>query len=127
METLTQPKETKAIKAHTCNFCSYKILKGDTYIKSTHIYDGQIYDWKTHKYCAEIATRLKMYDHCDEGLTQDDFMETIHCEHNNLMIKLLPEKELQNYSDIIQQLRRVNFRDKLWYVIRYYKKTNKEL
>jgi len=126
METLTYPKETKAIKEHSCDFCACRIPKGDTYIKSTHKYDGQVYDWKTHKHCAEIADRLKMYDHCDEGVTQDDFMETIHCEHDDLMIKLLPEKEQQNYSDIIQQLRRVNFRDKLGYVIRYYKKLDKE-
>lgn len=126
MKTLTYPKETKAIKKHSCNFCSLRIQKGDTYIKSTHVYDGSVYDWKTHKHCAEIADRLKMYDDCDEGLTQNDFLETIHFEHDDLMIKLLPEKELQNYSEIIQQLRRVNFRDKLGYVIRHYKKLDKE-
>lgn len=126
METLTYPKETKARKEHGCNFCSFKISEGEVYIKSTHVYDGQVYDWKTHKHCAEIANRLKMYDDCDEGLTQDDFMETIHCVHDDLMIKLLPQNELQKYIDIIQQLRRVIFRDKLGYVIRYYKKLDKE-
>jgi len=127
METLTYPKETKARKEHSCNFCSYKIREGEVYIKSTHAYDGQVYDWKTHKNCAEIASRLKMYDDCDEVVTQDDFMETIHCEHDDLMIRLLPQDELQKYSDIIQQLRRVMFKDKLGYVIRYYKKLDKEV
>lgn len=125
METLTYPKETKARKEHTCDFCSNKIREGEFYIKSTHVYDGQVYDWKTHKHCAEIAHRLKMYDNCDEGVTQDYFMESINCEHNDLMIKLLPQNKLQKYSDIIQQLRRVIFRDKLGYVIRYYENLDK--
>jgi ribosomal protein L24E len=122
METLAYPKETKAIKVHICNFCSLKIPKGDTYVKSTHKYDGKVYDWKSHKHCTEIALRLKMHDHCDEGVTQDDFMETIHCEHDDILISMIPIDNHKKYSDIIQQLRRVNFRDKLGYVIRHYKK-----
>jgi len=126
METLKLQKETKAKKVYSCDFCACRIPKGDTYIKSTHKYDGQIYDWKTHKHCAEIASRLKMYDHCEEGLTQDDFMETIHDKHDDILISMIPNDEAQKFSDIIQQLRRVNFRDKLGYVIRHYKKLDKE-
>ena len=128
METLTYQKEVKAIKEHSCNFCGTKINIGEAYMKSTHKHDGDVYDWKTHKYCAEIAERLKMYDDADEGVTMDDFMETIHCKHDDLLINQLPfdKEQPQKFSDIIQQLRHVKFKDKLWYVIRYYKKLDKE-
>ena len=128
METLIYQKEVKAIKEHSCNFCGTKINIGEAYMKSTHKHDGDVYDWKTHKYCAEIASRLKMYDDADEGVTMDDFMETIHCKHDDLLIDQLPfdKEQPQKFSDIIQQLRHVKFKDKLWYVIRYYKKLDKD-
>ena len=128
METLTYQKEVKAIKEHSCNFCGTKINIGEAYMKSTHKHDGDVYDWKTHKYCAEIAERLKMYDDADEGVTMDDFMETIHCKHDDLLIDQLPfdKEQPQKFSDIIQQLRHVKFKDKLLYVIRYYKKLDKD-
>jgi hypothetical protein len=126
METLLSPKDTKAIKEHRCDFCSGKILKGDTYIKSTHKYDGMVYDWKNHKHCAEIASRLNMYDDCDEGLTQDDFMENIHSVHDHILISIIPDSEAQKFGDIIRQIREVNFRAKLGYVIRHYKKLDRE-
>ena len=122
MRILQSPKETIARKDHCCNLCFGNIRQGKVYINSTHIYDGQVYRWKTHKDCAEIANRLKMYDYCDEGLTQDDFVASIDCEHERLMIQLLPKNELQKYSEIIEQLTSVTFRAKLLYVIRYYKK-----
>ena len=129
METLTYQKEVKAIKEHSCNFCGTKINIGDTYMKSTHKHDGNIYDWKTHKYCDEIANRLKMYDDADEGVTMDDFTETIHCKHDDLLIDQLPldKEQPQKFIDIIQQLRHVKFKDKLWYVIRYYNKLDKDV
>lgn len=120
METITYQKDTKAIKEHRCNFCGEKINKGEVYNKSTHVNDGELYDWKTHKRCANIADRLKMYDNADEGLTQDDFMETIHQVHDDLLIIKFPKEEIQKYSDVIQQLRRVMFKDKLTYVIRHF-------
>ncbi len=122
METLSYHKDIKAKKDHSCNFCGDKISQGESYIKSTHKHDGEIYDWKTHKHCSELADKLKMYDDADEGVTQDCFMEIINEAHDDLLIKQLPVDEIQKYTDIIQQLRKVKFRDKLWYVIRYYKK-----
>lgn len=49
IETITYPKETKAKKEHSCNFCLDKIKVDEIYIKSTYVFDGQIYDWKTFK------------------------------------------------------------------------------
>jgi len=125
MGIIKSPTETKARKTYKCDFCSYLIDQGEVYIKSTLACDGEVYNWNTHKDCDEISIILKMYDHCHEGLTQDDFIENIHSEHERLMINLLPENELKKYSDIIEQLGNVIFRTKLEYVIRYYKKLNR--
>jgi len=126
METLSYQKEVKANKEHRCNFCGDKIRKGETYYSSTHKHDGEVYEWKTHVHCANLADRLKMYENCDEGVTEDDFQETIHHFHDDLMIEQFPQVEIQKYSDVIQQLRHVNFRYKLMYVIRHFARLDKE-
>lgn len=128
METLSYAKEVKAAKEHRCDFCCEKIRPGEVYTTSTHKQDGQIYDWKSHKHCSEIASRLKMYENCyDEGLTADSFQETIHCQYFDLMLSLFEKEDLKKYSDAIQQFRQVLFRHKLMYVIRYYAKIDKSL
>jgi len=126
METLSYQKEVKAIKEHRCNFCCDKIRVGEVYCTSTHKHDGDIYNWKTHKYCSDIASRLKMYDDLDdEGLGEDSFQETIHSEYFDLMLKMFDKEDLKKYSDAIQQLRGVQFRQKLMYVIHHYAKIDK--
>lgn len=125
METLSYQKEVKAKKEHRCNFCCEKIRQGETYVTSTHKQDGTLYDWKTHKHCSEIASRLKMYDDCDEGLTEEGFQETIHCEYFDLLVTKFSKEDVTKYSDVIQQLRNVRFKDKLSYVIRYYARLDK--
>lgn len=125
METLMNPTETKATKEHQCSFCGGKIHQKEIYVKSTHKNDGDVYDWKSHKYCSDLAIRLKMYDDCDEGLTMDDFMETICSKHDDILISQLPKNELSKYDDVIRQLRCVRWSDKLGYVIRYYAKIDK--
>ena len=124
METLSYQK-VKANKEHRCNFCCEKIRQGETYITSTHKQDGKVYDWKTHIHCSKIADRLNMYENCDEGLTEEGFQETIHCVHDELLIEQLPKDDVKKYSDIIQQLRYVRFKDKLSYVIRFYARLDK--
>ena len=125
METLSYQKEVKANKEYRCNFCGEKIKKDEVYHSSTHKNDGTIYDWRTHIHCSNIASRLKLYDDCEDGLTEDAFQESIHGEHDDLLIALLPKGEHIKYSDIIQQLRHVQFRHKLSYVIRHYIKLDK--
>lgn len=122
METLAQPKETKARKEHRCDFCNDKIVIREKYIKSTHIYEGQVYDWKTHKHCSELATELNMYDDCDEGLTQDIFMEIVNSQHYEILISKMPDEDVIKYGDILGELRYVRFRNKLGFVIRHLKK-----
>lgn len=87
METISYSKLTTAVKEHKCNFCCQPIERGTKYFKSTHSMDGEIYDWKTHQSCSEIADKLKMYDYVDEGVTTDYFIETIKDEYSNLMSK----------------------------------------
>jgi hypothetical protein len=125
METLSYQKEVKANKEHSCYFCCEKIRQGETYVTSTHKQDGTIYDWKAHKHCSEIASRLKMYDDCDEGLTGEGFQEGIHSEYFDLILSLFEKEDLKKYPDVIQQLRNVRFKDKLSYVIRHYSKIDK--
>lgn len=126
METLNYPTDVKAIKEHKCDFCAEKIRIGETYRKSTHKLDGDIYDWKTHKHCAEIASKLRMYDDADEGVSGDDFQEHISQEFFDLMINLFDKEDRKKYSTPIQCLRDVKFRDKLLYVIHHYKKLEKQ-
>lgn len=120
MITLQRPKETKAKNIHRCNFCGEQIRIGETYIKSVHIYDD-VYSWKSHKHCDKLCKDLKMYDHCDDGVTQDDFSESVREYHHQLMVALLPKDNPGN-SDILKQLRDVNFKDQMWYVIRHLNK-----
>lgn len=126
METISYQKEVKANKEHRCNFCCEKIRQGEIYVTSTHKQDGTVYDWKTHKHCYEIADRLKMYEDCDEGLTDEGFQESIHSEYFDLMLALFEKDDLKKYPDVIQQLRNVRFKDKLSYVIRHYAKLDKQ-
>lgn len=118
METIKYPTETKAAKEHRCNFCGEKIHKNEVYLKSTYVADGGLYDWKTHKRCADLANKLKMYEDCDEGVTQDDFVEIVSNAHDDLLINLFPQEDIKKYSDVIQQIRKVGFRAKLFYVLK---------
>ena len=91
METIIYPTKTKAIKPHQCMFCLQPIDKGSTYLKSTHKLDGQIYAWKTHEHCSEIAHKLNMWDDVDEGVNSDVFIEFINNEYDSIMSKTQTE------------------------------------
>ena len=105
MEMIQSPTETKAIKEHRCNFCYQKILTGSIYVKSVWKVDS-VYAWKTHKHCADIATKLKMYEDSDEGVDSDAFSEHIKNEYQNIIMKPAP-----NGKDIIypKALERLSF------------------
>jgi len=83
METLRYTKP-KARKEHVCDFCYDKINKGEVYNSQTNTYDGDIYTWKTHNKCSEIASKLKMYDDADEGVSGDMFIEYINDYYSDL-------------------------------------------
>lgn len=124
METLQNPTKTKAIKEHKCNFCGEPIFKGETYSKSVHLGDSGIYSWKSHDRCDKLTKDLKMWDHVEkDGLTQDDFVESVREAHHDLMIQLLTPGNIGN-SDILSQLRSVPFKQQYWFVVRHYNRVN---
>ncbi len=83
MKTISR-SEPKARKDHRCDFCNGVIPKGETYKHQSNVFDGKIYQWKSHFRCTEIADKLNMYDDVSEGLTGDDFQETIVCRFDEL-------------------------------------------
>lgn len=125
METIRYQKEVRAEIIHTCNYCGERIMPKEVYLKSTHKNDGGLYDWKAHKYCDKLVSTLKMDDDDGEGITQDNFIESVSNAHFEILVAMFPKEEIKKYSDVIQQLRYVRFRDKLFYVIRYYTKLEK--
>lgn len=103
MVTISSPNKTKARKDHRCDFCQYPIHRGDTYIRSTHTYCGDIYTWKSHEECATLADKLNMYEDCDEGLTSDGFQECIINEYHNLDGPKLPRNsDFNQYLDFVK-------------------------
>jgi hypothetical protein len=109
MDTLSYPTETKAKKNYVCDFCGQKINIGENH-------------FRVHKYCHKLSIDLDMYKNAaPEGVDSSFFQESIHEEHYNILCDKLNKSNWNECSDILQQLRLVNFRDKLWYVIRYYK------
>ena len=74
----------KARKDHKCNFCGGNIEKGTEYQRQGFVCDNQVYTWKSHLRCDKLCSKLRMYDDCDEGVTNEDFYETICVEYYNL-------------------------------------------
>jgi len=69
----------KARKDHACDYCGLNISIGEEYQNQTNVYDGELYHWKSHLSCVEIARKLKMFENCwyDEGVTAEHFQETV--------------------------------------------------
>ena len=85
----------KARKDHVCNFCHGIIPRGEKYERQANIYDNKVYTWKAHFRCLEITSKLKMFDYCDEGVTQDDFYETINETYANINKELTENPEFE--------------------------------
>lgn len=85
MEQLSS-KELKAKKVHRCNYCTCEIAKGETYLRSVHKNEGQVYTWKAHKSCQQIASDMNMFDNADDGVTQDYFIESINIAYHDLKL-----------------------------------------
>ena len=122
METLQNAKETKARKQHSCNWCYGKIIQGENYMKSTHVNEGEIYDWKAHTYCDKMVGVMNMFEHADiyEGLNGEDFQEIISQKYKDVLIEGMPEDYRVKYIELIKQLNYVNFKHRLWTVIRHF-------
>lgn len=85
MQLISSSKQ-KARKQHTCDWCELTIEAGTVYERQV-FKDDEIFVWKNHISCAEIAHKLGMFDpYGDEGLGSNDFQEQITEEYKNLMI-----------------------------------------
>lgn len=125
MQTISSAQLTKARKQHMCDFCGERISIGEKYMKATHV-DDYIYDWRAHVYCNKLSHTLKMYNECDDGVTAEYFQEDVSEKHIDILRNQLPNEGYQKYSDILNQLTKVKFRDKLWFVIRHCNKLEKK-
>ena len=72
VETLKEC-ERKARKRHVCSYCGAYIEPGEKYDYATLAYDGDIYDWKSHKECSFVSGEIWHYVDPDDGMTEDDF------------------------------------------------------
>lgn len=86
MSELLTTRKQKARRDHRCDYCALIITKGTIYDVSTMKYDGDLYRWINHIECHALASKLKWFDNCDEGLTGDDFRESLHEEYRQIMI-----------------------------------------
>ena len=113
MNQISKSKPT-ARKDHKCDWCELPILKDEKYERSTNEYEGNIYTWKNHITCALIADKLNMFDHCDEGLTGEDFQECIKDEYSQIMS--------DEHSDVYESpnFEIPSFYSRLWFVKNHY-------
>lgn len=88
MKTL-RDKRVRAKKEHTCDFCEKKIMKGEKYQLSTHIYDGDIYDWHGCDRCRKYVEYAfkELGDLLDEGLTAEEFYDFMRGYYPNVAEK----------------------------------------
>jgi hypothetical protein len=82
METIVYPTKRRARKTHSCDLCWQPIEAGSIYLYSVYKHD-EVYTWKMHHHCSDIADKLKMYDEC-EGLEMETFREFIIDEYYTL-------------------------------------------
>lgn len=92
MVTLMSSDTVKARKEHKCSYCGLKINKGDTYERSGLVFEGSAYTWKSHITCHRLASKLKWFDCCDEGLTGEDFRESVTCHYQIVMSEKFTEQ-----------------------------------
>lgn len=78
-------KTVTARKPHICDWCLEEITEGSQYERSALFYDGTAVTWRNHPYCMEIASKLKWFAECDEGLSPDDFRESVKYEYMEIM------------------------------------------
>lgn len=71
-----------ARKEHKCNYCCGIIKIGEKYDWSKFSNYGEIYEWKAHLSCCDIASELDMADSSDDGITKERFMRIIDDEYN---------------------------------------------
>ena len=78
MKILSQNLIKKSRKKHRCDLCGFRIEKGDSYLSSFIVEDGDSWMFKTHIKCHELCDKLRWYeDHRDYGVDANVFEECV--------------------------------------------------
>ena len=96
MQTISEPRQVKARKAHVCNWCGCTIPVGEKYNTATYKYD-EVYIWKSHLKCMDLVNALNMEG--DEGISGETFYEYITEEFRNIWREL--DEELYESKDFM--------------------------
>ena len=112
MEVLSR-KEPKARKDHKCDWCGGIIKTGEVYDCSFNICCGDVYTWKNHQRCMLVAHKLDMFEECDEGVTEEDFLTCVTQSFTDL--KEEKENIIVRYNELPK------FSEQLDYVCEHYK------
>jgi len=75
MPKLISYSTRKARKIHKCGLCNNDIATGELYRRHFLKYEGQVYSFKEHDICGEIASCLWNFIDPNEGMTEEDFQE----------------------------------------------------
>lgn len=70
--TLLSEVRPKARKEHRCIWCSQSIPVGETYVRETSVYDGEMQDHKWHEECLSACL-----EYLKDGL-HEDFMPYVN-------------------------------------------------
>jgi len=95
MTALISSSSPVARKDHRCNYCGGVIPKGEKYNRDFLIYDYP-YSWKNHFRCGMIASKLSMFDDCDEGVNIPSYNGEIFAE----MEKFILDTFLKEYEEL---------------------------
>ena len=109
METIQHQKLVKSNKYHLCSYCNMSIYKGTQYLRSFHKHEGQVYQWKSHTHCSDIANKLKMFDDCDEGVTGEDFDEYIRNEYDKYGMEFLKNQSFKFKLEFVLSKHNINY------------------
>lgn len=109
MPTTLRYGQPIARKEHTCMWCGGKIAVGEQYDRQTLVYDGELYEWKNHRECAKLASRLNMFaEYGDEGLDEEYFKECIDNyiwdHHQNENDEIDKEWDLPTYHEKVLKI-----------------------
>lgn len=70
-------KTVTARKAHGCETCNRPAaLPGESYHRSTLVFDGRVYDWVQCQQCREMSSEVWTWTgYDDDGIGPDDYYE----------------------------------------------------
>lgn len=94
-----------ARKAHRCSLCDGTIPAGDTYTRSSNVFDGHVYDFLTCQGCEADRILGRVYDWYgdpDAGVSFDDAIEwaTEHAEHGDGVARAAAARYLDRYRKV---------------------------